>query len=82
LTSNAQAGRATPPPGHDGDGSSSPLVFPAARGSREIFLLSLVANLIAWPMAYLMMGRWLQDFPCRDSMSPMIFFSAAAPAAI
>jgi putative ABC transport system permease protein len=46
--------------------------------SRELFLLSLVANLIAWPMAYLMMGRWLQDFPFRGSMSPMIFLSAAA----
>jgi putative ABC transport system permease protein len=44
--------------------------------SRELFLLSLVANVIAWPVAYLMMQRWLQDFPFRDPMNPLLFVSA------
>jgi len=30
--------------------------------SREFFLLILIANLIAWPAAFLLMFRWLQNF--------------------
>jgi putative ABC transport system permease protein len=33
--------------------------------SKEFTKLVLVANLIAWPIAYYAMNRWLQDFAYR-----------------
>ena len=47
--------------------------------NKEFIKWVLVANLIAWPMAYYVMSRWLQSFAYRTSVGPGIFvFSAAA----
>ena len=37
-----------------------------------------IANLFAWPIAYLVMNRWLQNFAYRAPLSPWIFVLAAA----
>ena len=34
--------------------------------SAEFVVLVLVANLVAWPAAWLIMGRWLESFAYRD----------------
>jgi hypothetical protein len=49
---------------------------------REFILLLLLSNLIAWPAAYLIMRRWLQDFAYRTGISPSIFLLAALAAAL
>lgn len=36
--------------------------------SREYVKLILVANIIAWPVIYLLMNQWLQDFPYRINL--------------
>jgi putative ABC transport system permease protein len=37
--------------------------------SRETLVLLLIANVIAWPLSYLSMERWLQDFAYRSSIN-------------
>ncbi|KPL12656.1 MAG: hypothetical protein AMS26_16745 [Bacteroides sp. SM23_62] len=37
--------------------------------SRETLVLLLIANVIAWPLSYLSMDRWLQDFAYRTSIN-------------
>jgi putative ABC transport system permease protein len=37
--------------------------------SRETLVLLLIANVIAWPITYLSMDRWLQDFAYRTSIN-------------
>ena len=37
--------------------------------SREFVLQALVANIIAWPVAYFVMNRWLQNFAYRTEMN-------------
>jgi putative ABC transport system permease protein len=37
----------------------------------------LLANLIAWPLAYLAMQRWLNGFDQRVDLNPLIFLGAA-----
>ncbi|HSG28210.1 MAG TPA: FtsX-like permease family protein, partial [Candidatus Krumholzibacterium sp.] len=49
---------------------------------REFVLLVLIANLVAWPMAYLLMKRWLQAFPYQSGISPMIFLLAGLMAVV
>ena len=44
--------------------------------TREFVLLVVAANLIAWPVAYLAMDRWLQDFAYRISLSSVTFLLA------
>ncbi len=39
--------------------------------------LVLIANIIAWPVAYYIMNRWLQTFAYRTSISPGIFVISA-----
>jgi putative ABC transport system permease protein len=46
--------------------------------SKEFIKCLAVANLIAWPLAYLVMRAWLRDFAYKVSIDPMIFVSAAA----
>ncbi len=41
--------------------------------SREFILLILLANLIAWPIAYYAMHRWLQDFAYRIDLEIWAF---------
>ncbi|MCZ6819989.1 MAG: hypothetical protein O7G31_10950, partial [Calditrichaeota bacterium] len=44
--------------------------------SMEFLKLALLANLVAWPVAYLTMNRWLQNFAYRAELSPWIFIVA------
>ena len=41
--------------------------------SREFVFMAGVSSLIAWPIAYLVMTSWLQDFAYRTSPSPVLF---------
>jgi len=41
--------------------------------SREFIALVLVANLIAWPIAYFVIGSWLENFHYRIAMGPSVF---------
>jgi putative ABC transport system permease protein len=44
--------------------------------SRELALLSAVALLLAWPVAWLVMRKWLEAFPLRTSLNPLVFLAA------
>jgi putative ABC transport system permease protein len=46
--------------------------------NKESAVLVLIANIIAWPIAYLAMSRWLANFAYRISMSPAVFPIAGA----
>jgi putative ABC transport system permease protein len=48
--------------------------------SKDFAKLVLIANVIAWPVAWFAMSKWLEDFPYRIAMAPMflIFASLAA----
>ena len=48
--------------------------------SKEFVMLVLVANLIAWPVAWFAMNRWLQDFAFHTSIDPAIFLLAGISA--
>jgi putative ABC transport system permease protein len=51
--------------------------------TREFMLLVALASVVAWPAAYLLMRRWLQNFAYRVDLGPWIFvFSAGAAFAI
>jgi putative ABC transport system permease protein len=41
--------------------------------SKEFALWVLVANLLAWPVAYYTMNNWLEDYAYRITMTPWIF---------
>jgi putative ABC transport system permease protein len=42
--------------------------------------LVLLANLVAWPIAYVLMQRWLAGFAYRIDLSPVIFLASALTA--
>lgn len=44
--------------------------------SRGFIQLVLVANLIAWPLAYYLMTRWLEGFPYHIAVPPTLFVMA------
>lgn len=44
---------------------------------KELIVLVIVANAFAWPVAYLMLNRWLQGFPYRISMTIVPFVVSA-----
>jgi putative ABC transport system permease protein len=46
--------------------------------SRGFIQLVLMANLIAWPLAWWMMSKWLEGFPYHTNLSPLLFVSAGA----
>ncbi|MDJ1491550.1 ABC transporter permease [Cytophagaceae bacterium DM2B3-1] len=46
--------------------------------SKDFLALVLTANLIAWPIAYYAMNRWLEDFAYRISIAWWVFALAAA----
>ncbi|HSG28054.1 MAG TPA: FtsX-like permease family protein, partial [Candidatus Krumholzibacterium sp.] len=48
--------------------------------SKEFSRLVLLANVIAWPVAYLAMNRWLQSFAYRIDMPIWVFAAAGATA--
>lgn len=41
--------------------------------SREFVLLILIANLVAWPLSYIVMSKWLENFAYRIDIQPWIF---------
>lgn len=41
--------------------------------SREFVLLILIANLVAWPLSYIVMSKWLGNFAYRIDIQPWIF---------
>ncbi len=41
--------------------------------SREYIWLILVATIAAWPLGYFFMKDWLQDYPARVAMEPVVF---------
>jgi len=45
--------------------------------NREFFLKVLIANLIAWPVAYFAMNKWLQNFAYRGSIALWMFVLSA-----
>lgn len=42
--------------------------------ARDFVKLVLIANLVAWPLAYYFMSRWMQNFAYRAGIAPWIFF--------
>jgi len=46
--------------------------------SREFLTAVAIANILAWPLAYFIMTRWLQDFVYRVAIDPGIFLMSAA----
>jgi len=50
--------------------------------SKDFLKLVLVANLIAWPLAWLAIYKWLQDFAYRIPISWWIFVLAGAMACL
>ena len=46
--------------------------------SNEFLKLVLLANLIAWPLAYFVMNRWLRDFAYRTSLDIRLFLLSGA----
>jgi len=45
--------------------------------SKEFTKWVLLANIIAWPVAYYAMNRWLQNFAYRINIGPLIFIQSA-----
>lgn len=45
--------------------------------SREFFILVLIGNLLAWPLAWLAMQNWLGNFAYRIQLTPEIFITTA-----
>jgi ABC-type antimicrobial peptide transport system permease subunit len=43
---------------------------------REFFLLVLLSNILAWPVAFFLMKNWLQRYAYRTSLSVFIFMAA------
>jgi putative ABC transport system permease protein len=43
---------------------------------REFVILVAAANIIAWPVAFFVMKRWLKDFAYRISIGAWIFIAA------
>jgi len=50
--------------------------------TREFFILVLIANLIAWPVAWYFMRNWLMDFPYKIKLGLSIFLLSALLAMI
>ncbi len=44
--------------------------------SKGFIQLVLIANLIAWPLAWYLMNNWLQAFPYRIDINPLLFVFA------
>src|SRR5260221_6453000 len=44
--------------------------------SKGFIQLVVIANLVAWPLAWWIMSRWLQSFPYRVEISPLLFLLA------
>lgn len=56
-------------------GASSPKILSLL--SKDFFLWVLAANIIAWPIAFWAMHKWLQTFAYRTVLNPGVFFLSA-----
>lgn len=56
-------------------GASTPTVISLL--TFDFLQLVLLANLIAWPVAWYFMDRWLQDFPVRTNLGIWVFLASA-----
>ena len=61
-------------------GASVPIILRLL--SKEIFTLILVSSVIAWPVAWYIMQKWLQQFAYRTGIKPYFFFISTAIALI
>lgn len=50
--------------------------------SRDFIKLVLIANMIAWPIAWLALNKWLQDFAYRIDISWWVFIAAGISAVL
>ena len=50
--------------------------------TKEFARWVIIANLIAWPLAYYGMTKWLENFVYRTSFNPLIFVAAGAAALV
>jgi putative ABC transport system permease protein len=50
--------------------------------TKDFLKLILIANVLAWPVAYFVMRSWLQDFAYRIGLNAWIFFLAAGAALV
>ncbi len=57
-------------------GSSAPNIVLLL--SRGFIKLVLIANFIAWPLAWYLMSRWLEGFPYHTTLNLVVFFLAGA----
>jgi putative ABC transport system permease protein len=48
--------------------------------SKEFVVLVLLSNIVAWPLAYFGMRRWLENFAYRISIKPDLFLTAGVMA--
>jgi putative ABC transport system permease protein len=46
--------------------------------SKGFIQLVLIANVVAWPLAWWIMSTWLEDFPYRIEINPLLFLLAGA----
>ncbi|MBN3585941.1 hypothetical protein JYB64_26470, partial [Algoriphagus aestuarii] len=44
--------------------------------AKDFSTLVLISNLIAWPVAYFSMQRWLENFAYRIDLTPVIFIGS------
>jgi putative ABC transport system permease protein len=50
--------------------------------SKEIVILVLIANVLAWPVAWYLMNQWLNSFAYRINLNPAIFALATSLALV
>jgi putative ABC transport system permease protein len=50
--------------------------------SKDFLILVVVSNVIAWPVAYYFMNKWLQDFAYRIHITWWMFFLAGGSALV
>jgi hypothetical protein len=50
--------------------------------TKQFFLWVLLANVVAWPVAYVAMRRWLENYPFRTSLGLDIFLLSAIVALV
>ncbi|WP_315815891.1 ABC transporter permease [Paraflavitalea speifideaquila] len=48
--------------------------------SKDFLILVLISNLIAWPLAWLVLNKWLQEFAYRVNISWWVFLVAGITA--
>lgn len=50
--------------------------------SKEFLKLIIIANVVAWPITYFVMNKWLQNFVYRTGMNVFIFLTSAVVALV